>query len=96
MLHKSSCDHQKNEAGSSNACELVGLQRTFTKLGSENVSSIVTDRNRTVTKYLREQQPNVKHRFDLWHVAKCKQQFNIDAKSSMLTLKLVLPLGYLF
>jgi hypothetical protein len=65
--------NQKNEAGSSNACELVGLQRTFAKLGAENIASLVTDRHRSIAKFLREEQPNVKHRFDLWHVAKCKE-----------------------
>ena len=73
------CNHmvnQKNEAGSSNACELVGLRRSIDKLGAENISSLVTDRHRGISKYLREEQPNVKHRYDLWHVAKCTETYS--------------------
>jgi hypothetical protein len=51
----------------------------FTKIGAEKISSIVTDRHRGVAKYLREEQPHVKHRYDLWHVAKCKEDhFQLD------------------
>ena len=74
---------QKNEAGSSNACELVGLKRTLRELGPERISSIVTDRNRTIAKYLRDNHGNtaellIKHRYDLWHFAKCKERLNIS------------------
>jgi len=68
--------NQKNEAGSSNACELEGLQRTLRKLGPNNIARIVTDRHRGVAKYLRETYgQTIKHRYDLWHVAKCNTKY---------------------
>ncbi len=34
------------------------------------VNAIITDRHPQVQKYLREQKPEVRHFYDVWHVAK--------------------------
>jgi hypothetical protein len=60
--------------GSSHACELESLKRCLATSKALNVVSLVTDRNRTVNKYMREQAskdwPALKHYFDVWHIAK--------------------------
>ena len=35
-----------------------------------NVAALVTDRHRQIAKWIRENLPNVKHYYDVWHVAK--------------------------
>ena len=63
---------QSNEVRNSNAMELEGLQRSLDFLANQDVtiSDIITDRHSSVKKYLREHQPDIKHWFDVWHVAK--------------------------
>lgn len=64
---------QSNEVKNSHAMELEGLQRSLTFLRHEcglQVSHLVTDRHSSVKKYMREQQPDIIHWFDVWHVAK--------------------------
>ena len=34
------------------------------------VGTLVTDRHQQITKWIKEEHPNVKHYFDVWHVAK--------------------------
>lgn len=80
---------QSNEVKNSYAMELAGLERTLKTLKDHglDIKSITTDRHLGVKKYLREQHPDIKHWFDVWHVAKgtCKQlhayssvpQFNV-------------------
>ncbi|MEW8546510.1 MAG: hypothetical protein AB2693_23595 [Candidatus Thiodiazotropha sp.] len=34
------------------------------------VSDLVTDRHSVIKKYMKEQQPEINHWFDVWHVAK--------------------------
>ena len=53
--------------------ELEGPQRSQGFLEDEDVTitDIITDRHSSVKKYMREQQPEIKHWFDVWHVAKC-------------------------
>ncbi|XP_046863205.1 uncharacterized protein LOC124456947 [Xenia sp. Carnegie-2017] len=52
--------------------ELEGLKRSFKLIQSHNlqVSHLITDRHCQVKKYMKTQQPGVKHYFDVWHVAK--------------------------
>lgn len=64
---------QSNEVQNSYAMELEGLRRSLNYLTCENnirVTDLVTDRHSSVKKYMREEQPNIRHWFDVWHVAK--------------------------
>lgn len=63
---------QSNEVSSTNHMEKEGLHRVlnFTKERGLNVGVLVTDRHQQITKMMREQHPDIKHYFDVWHVAK--------------------------
>ena len=63
---------QSNEVANSNAMELEGLKRCLQNLSDDDitVSDITTDRHPQVKKFIREKQPEVRHWFDVWHVAK--------------------------
>lgn len=37
-----------------------------------DVDILVTDRHRSIAKFLREEHPHVQHLYDIWHVAKGK------------------------
>jgi solute carrier family 8 (sodium/calcium exchanger) len=53
--------------------EKEGLIRAMKFLCEDNgffLMEIVTDRHPQIQKWLRENQPNTKHYFDVWHVAK--------------------------
>ena len=54
--------------------ELEGLRRTVAWLEEEGlpVSLLVTDRHRQIAKWIRENMPETRHRYDCWHIAKCK------------------------
>ena len=57
--------------------ELEGAKRCFAKLLDEGVCipEFVSDRHTGLSKWLREQHPEVAHYYDRWHVAKsiCKK-----------------------
>ncbi|XP_071854147.1 uncharacterized protein [Apostichopus japonicus] len=63
---------QSNEVTSSNAMELEGLKRGLKYLQERgiNVETLISDRHRSIAKYMREQQPDIDHFYDVWHVAK--------------------------
>ena len=63
---------QSNEVASSNHMEKEGLHRVFafTREKDVEVGTLVTDRHQQITKWMREEHHNVKHYFDVWHVAK--------------------------
>uniref|UniRef100_A0AAV2KG27 Transposase n=2 Tax=Knipowitschia caucasica TaxID=637954 RepID=A0AAV2KG27_KNICA len=65
---------QSSEVPNSNWCELEGLKRTINLLSKEkiSVSTLVTDRNRQVAKWVREKlcPEGTKHFFDIWNVSK--------------------------
>ena len=63
---------QVNEVKNSAAMELEGLKRSLQFLEAQlmDIKRIITDRHVQVKKYIREQHPNIEHRFDVWHVAK--------------------------
>eukprot|EP00057_Strongylocentrotus_purpuratus_P012939 XP_011667413.1 PREDICTED: uncharacterized protein LOC105439756 [Strongylocentrotus purpuratus] len=63
---------QSNEVTSSNAMEKEGLVRGLTSLQEKGVEieSLVTDRHASVAKWMRENQPDIKHQYDVWHIAK--------------------------
>lgn len=52
--------------------EKEGLQRclNFLKEYDLNVKVLVTDRHKQINKWLREKHSDVKHYYDVWHVAK--------------------------
>jgi len=71
---------QSNEAGNSNACELVGFKRAIsflTETHNVHLATIVTDRHLSIAAHIRDEvipnNPNclnLKHYNDVWHVAK--------------------------
>lgn len=52
--------------------ELEGLKRGLQFFAGQNlqVNSLVTDRHRSISKYMREDQSEIDHRYDVWHIAK--------------------------
>lgn len=59
--------------------ELEGLKRCLAKLETEEieVSHLVTDRHSQVKAYMKREQPQIVHMFDVWHVAKGMHYANI-------------------
>ena len=55
-----------------------GLQRVLKFLDEMKlqVGMLVTDRHQQITKYIREQHPNIMHYYDVWHVAKGMLQYH--------------------
>ncbi|KAM9355035.1 uncharacterized protein KZ484_013238 [Pholidichthys leucotaenia] len=66
------CRPKSNEVGSSNAMEKEGFIRSMVLLAEHGlaVDSIITDRHPQIQKYLTENMPDVRHYYDVWHVAK--------------------------
>ena len=52
--------------------EKEGLIKAVSKLEDEDleIGMLVTDRHTGVAKWVRDNLPNTKHKFDVWHVAK--------------------------
>ena len=44
----------------------------FLKEQKVSIGVIVTDRHKHINKWLRETHPNIKHFYDVWHIAKGK------------------------
>jgi len=63
---------QSNEVKNSYHMELEGLKRglAFLKERNISISSLVTDRHAGIKKYLRENEGDIDHRFDCWHLSK--------------------------
>jgi hypothetical protein len=79
---------QCNEVKWSAHMELEGWKRSMTFLRDHvNVSSLVTDRHFMVKKYTRWT-PRQKHYFDVWHIAKCISNFNLQVRQSSLICKI--------
>ena len=59
--------------------ELLGAQRCFDRLHKEgiNLSTFVSDRHAGIAKWVKTNETNTRHYFDIWHVAKavCKKVF---------------------
>ena len=72
MCQTFSC--QKNQAGSSNAMEFFGFKRSLNFLLDQNmnITKFVSDRHLSIAAFMRDTHPEIKHRFDLWHIAKSK------------------------
>ena len=60
--------------GSSYHMEKEGLVRAIRFMESHNLSIdlLVTDRHRQIDKWLRTEKKAITHKYDVWHVAKCK------------------------
>ena len=58
--------------------EKEGLQRSIQYLQDRElcIEAIVTDRHPQINKWLRETHPNIRHYYDVWHVAKGKLKDN--------------------
>ena len=54
--------------------EFYGFKNCLAFLLNQGISILkfVTDRHSSITCYMRENYPDISHRFDLWHVAKSK------------------------
>ena len=57
---------------SSTHMEHKGLVKALKFLAdsSVQVETLVTDRHKQIAKYMREHEPSVDHRYDVWHVSK--------------------------
>ena len=62
---------QSNEVKSSYYMELEGLKRSLTVIKNQDVDiqTLVKDRHSGIKKYMREQEKDIDHRFDCWHMA---------------------------
>ncbi|XP_072168561.1 uncharacterized protein [Diadema setosum] len=67
---------QSNEVTSSNAMEKEGLVRGLAELQESGVKvkALVIDRHSSVAKWMREEHPDIKHHYDIWHIAKGMQK----------------------
>ncbi|KAM9376163.1 uncharacterized protein KZ484_008752 [Pholidichthys leucotaenia] len=63
---------KSNEVGSSNAMEKEGFICSMDLLEEHGlaVDAIITDRQPQIQKHMREKMPDVRHYYDVWHVAK--------------------------
>ena len=52
--------------------EKEGLARVLSFISRKQltIQSLVTDRHRQINKWIRETHPEIKHYYDVWHVAK--------------------------
>ena len=68
---------QKDSGKRSASLELKGLQKCLQDLSNlgYTINATATDRNRQIAKWIREELPEVAHKFDSWHFVK-----NIKAK----------------
>ena len=69
--HSNGSVFQSNEVKSSYHMELEGLNRSLTVIKNQGVDikTLVTDRHSGIKKYMREQEKDIDHRFDCWHMA---------------------------
>jgi len=63
---------QSNEVKSSSHMEHQGLVNAlmFLENSSVKVGTLVTDRHKQISKYMREKHPHIEHQYDVWHVSK--------------------------
>jgi len=70
---------QSNEVQGSTHMELEGLKRGIAFLKNHvNIKEVVTDRHPSIKKYMRTEQEDKSHLFDVWHVAKGKNTCSIS------------------
>ena len=65
---------QSNEVKGSYHMEKEGLVRAveFLRKKKFKVTTLLTDRHKQISKWARENIPGTDHRYDIWHMAKCK------------------------
>ena len=63
---------QVTEARNSNKMKKMGFQKALKFLMDEGavLEQIITDQHIQIRKYLKEEEPNTTHQFDVWHFAK--------------------------
>ena len=63
---------QVSEVANSYQMEKEGLHRAIQKVQSEGftIAVLATDRHSQVTKYMKEEHPQIDHQYDVWHLAK--------------------------
>ena len=70
---------------SSTDMELKGAQDSFAFLKEAGlaIAVFISDRHRSIAKWIREQEPETEHFFDIWHVAKSvtKQLLQVGKES---------------
>ncbi|CAB3996155.1 Hypothetical predicted protein [Paramuricea clavata] len=67
---------KSTEVKNSNGMELESLKRQLAYLEESNVEvkTLVTDRHTQVSAYMAQERPNIKHTYDVWHLAKAALQ----------------------
>jgi len=82
---------QVTEAGNSNRMEKVGFIKSLNFLKKEGImpDEVTTDRHTQIRKYIREQEPDLSHQFDVWHFVKNikKKLLEASKKASCRELK---------
>ncbi|XP_078495309.1 uncharacterized protein LOC108950611 [Ciona intestinalis] len=63
---------QSNEVGNSNAMEKQGFIRCLEDLQQYDLRphTVITDRHLQIAKYIREEQNDIVHHYDIWHLTK--------------------------
>jgi hypothetical protein len=80
---------QVSEAGNSYRMEKLGFTKTLNDLYNQNVTieQITTDRHKQIRKYIKEEQPDISHQFDIWHFCKnIKTKLVAASKKSSCTI----------
>ena len=85
----------------SSPLEMEGFKECLNQLDDDEfeVSTVATDRNRQISKWLREQRPDMKHRYDPWHFAKNikgKLRPLAEKKGCKILGEWIKPIGNLF
>ena len=60
--------------------EKEGLVRAMNQLEEEGlqIERLVTDRHVQIAKWVKETHPEIDHRYDIWHTAKCRVSCTIN------------------
>jgi len=79
---------QVTEAGNSNNMEKKGFIKVLNELKEKiEIKQITTDRHKQVRKYLRENEEEIDHQFDLWHFCKnIRKKLSATAKKKSCAL----------
>nr|XP_026695351.1 uncharacterized protein LOC108950611 isoform X2 [Ciona intestinalis] len=74
---------QSNEIGNSNAMEKQGFIRCLEDLQQYDLRphTVITDRHLQIAKYIREEQNDIVHHYDVWHLAKASTPSDLDEDS---------------
>eukprot|EP00112_Aurelia_sp_Birch-Aquarium-sp1_P001755 Seg1190.8 transcript_id=Seg1190.8/GoldUCD/mRNA.D3Y31 product="hypothetical protein" pseudo=true protein_id=Seg1190.8/GoldUCD/D3Y31 len=69
-----SCIFQRNQAGISTGMEFYSFKNCLRFIPDNGctIDTLVSDGHQTIAAFMRDNHPDVKHRFDLWHIKKSK------------------------